>query len=361
MKIFAEILPRIGCANVTVTGDRFGGDDLDSLVIKCGKTKVRLDETEFDLPGIELADNSMSGLVLSEQGACFRLKLKQNEKFPAFLPAGRFNYGGRLKFPVPKIDTCQTYSLTCQCGFLLGSVTPDRVLPLPSGSWKADSLDWYCCVHKLKKPPVLQPRSNDLLYNSYSFVVDKSNFSDAAVVHTLGDSKMNNSEETEFSDLTTIITCSRCDVELGSLVRESAYIWSNTVLLKSGESILRSNVEVETAEDCFKMIINSHVIESISAMPKLVVTNRTDQSLVIWIIDKDLTVVKSGTDNVVKETVMKVLFKKESNVPDSSLENVEVSNSIFYAGLKMLENSTKNLPESFKFANEFHVAYFPKC
>eukprot|EP00092_Neocalanus_flemingeri_P020440 GFUD01022144.1.p1 GENE.GFUD01022144.1~~GFUD01022144.1.p1 ORF type:complete len:368 (-),score=90.35 GFUD01022144.1:19-1122(-) len=363
MQIFAEILPRLGCANVAIMGDCLG-DAGDNLSIKCEKDRVWVGDTVFVIPGLELASNAVSGLVWSSAGVSIRLKLKQNEKLPAFLSAGSFNYGGRLKFPPPEIVPGQTYSLVCQCGDQLGSLTPARVLPLPSGSWQADSLDWYCCVNKLNKPPVMKQRTSDLLFNSYSFVVDMSNIREAAV-NIKTDNNETNSEKEEASDFSEItktvsVTCVSCDQELGSLARESLQIWCSSAWLQSGDVCIRSNKDVETAQDCFKMVINSYVVESISAMPKVLLKSRSDQSLVIWIIDKDLTVAKSGKAGVIKESVMKVLFKKGSNVPENTMEILDVSNNIFDAGLNLLESSTEGFPDSFKYANEFRVSYFPK-
>jgi len=360
MQIFAEILPRLGCVNVAVMG---GVGQVDQ--IKCDQNNIWVGDKEFTVPGLEFALNSISGVTFSPEGVTFRLKLKQNEKMPTLISPASFNYGGRMKFPPPEIVTDQTYTLICQCGARFGSITPARVLPLPSASWQADSLDWYCCVNKLNKPPVMKPRTSDLLYNSYSFVVDITNIDEDAVnISSESEEVTNESNETDVSEggkATQVVSCKACEIELGSLVRDSLQIWCNSALLRCGEVCMRSNKEVETAQDCFKMVINSYVIESISAMPKVMLKNRLSKSLVLWIIDKDLSVAKSGKQGVVKESVMKILFKDGSDVPDSTMEIIELSNNVFDTGLQMLEKITENFPESFKVANDFKVSYFPKC
>jgi len=359
MQIFAEILPRLGCVNVAV----MGGVEQD-VKIKCDQGIVIGDE-EFSVPGLELATNSISGVTSSSEGVTFRLKLKQNEKMPTLISPASFNYGGRMKFPSPEIVTDQTYTLICQCGARFGSITPARVLPLPSASWQADSLDWYCCVNKLNKPPVMKPRTSDLLYNSYSFVVDMTNITEDAVnISSESKEVINENKETDVCEggkAPRVVTCNSCEIELGSLVRDSLQIWCDSALLRCGEISMRSNKEVESAQDCFKMVINSYVIESISAMPKVMLKNRLGKSLVLWIIDKDLSVAKSGKQGVVKSSVMKVLFKDGSDVPDNTMEIIELSNKVFNAGLQMLEKSTENFPNNFKVANDFKVSYFPKC
>jgi len=366
MQIFAEVLTRLGCVNVAVMGgDMNQGDQQDSLDIKCDENKIWVGGKEFLVPGTELDPTSISGLTFSQEGVSFRLKLKQNEKLPTLITPAKLNYGGRLKFPAPEIVSDQTYILVCQCGAELGSITPARVLPLPSASWQADSLDWYCCVNKLNKAPVLKPRTADLLYNSYSFVVDIANMIEGAVNKSCVTKEETPGCEEEITKSggnvsSATVNCKACDSELGSLVRDSLQIWCSSVKLRSGDLCLRSNKEVETVQDSFKIIINGYVIESISAMPKVMIRNRQGKSVVLWIIDKDLTVARSENEGVVKESVMKVLFKDGNDVPDNIMEILELSDSIFDVGLQLMEKSTENFPDCFKVANEFKVSYLPK-
>jgi len=360
MQIFVELLPRLGCANVAV----MGSEDFNSLDIKCDKNKIRVGRQEFLLPGTEFADDSVSGLTVTNEGGSFRLKLKQNEKLPVLITPGTFSYGGRLKFPPPDIVSGQTYALSCHCGAGVGSITPSRVLPLPSGSWQADSLDWYCCVNKLKQAPVLTPRLSDLLYNSYCFVVDISNISKDAVDIIYADKELKNdcedTTECVGDECVTVVTCKACDSEIGSLSRDSLHIWCSSVLLKYGTTCFSTNADVETIQDCFKVIINSFVIESISAMPRVMLRDRTGNSVILWVIDKNLTIMKSEEKGVVKESVIKILMKEGNDVPDKTVEVVELSCILFDTGLNILRKTTENLPMSFKVANEFMVAYLPK-
>jgi len=356
MQIFAELLPRLGCANIAVTGSV---SSLNSSDIKCDKDKVLVRGKVFLLPGIEFQSDSISGLTVSKKGTIFRVKLKQNEKLPSLIPSNSFNYGGRLKFAPPEIVPEKTYVLTCQCGAEIGRLTPGRVLPLPSGSWQADSLDWYCCVNKLKQAPILKPKTSDFLYNSYCFAVDIVNIEESTVDIDLVDKEVENSDTVT----TSVVCCKKCDYEVGSLVRETLHIWCHRVLLNcsGSDKAHHSNKDVKTAEDCFITIINSFVIETISAMPKIMLRNRKGKSVVLWVIDKELTVVKSDDhQNGVKESVMKILLKEGNNVPEKSMELVELSNDIFDTGIKLMESSTENLPESFQVANEFRVSYLPR-
>ena len=48
----------------------------------------------------------------------------------------------KFHFPPPRLELNLDYELECLCGSRLGGISPARVLPLPSGSWKSNSLDW---------------------------------------------------------------------------------------------------------------------------------------------------------------------------------------------------------------------------
>ena len=351
MQVFAELLPRLGCANIAITGSV---NTLNSSDIKCDKNKVLVGGQVFLVPDVEFQPDSISGLSVSKEGTIFRVKLKQNEKLPSLISGNSFNYGGRLKFAPPEIVPEETYVFICQCGAELGKLTPGRVLPLPSGSWQADSLDWYCCVNKLKQAPILKPRTSDFLYNSYCFAVDIVNIDKNTVSIDLVNKEVENNDTVP----TSVVSCKKCDSEVGSLSRETLYIWCHSVLLRCGDIVHNSNEDVKTAEDCFKMIINSFVIESISSMPKVMLRNRKGKSVVLWVIDKDLTVVKSDDQKGgFKESVMKILHKEGNNVPEKSMELVELSNDLFDTGIKLMEKSTENFPESFQVANEYKVSY----
>ena len=111
------------------------------------------------------------------------------------------------------------------------------------------------------------------------------------------------------------------------------------------------------------MIVNSYVETSFEAMPKLLLKNRKNEVLLLWVMDKNLTIIQSVDQEVIEKTVLKILFKvvEERNVPElQNLETINTSNKILKAGLHFLERSSDNLPESFKNANNYKVCYFDK-
>ena len=62
MQIFAEILPRLGCVNVSVLGCVLQADQ-----IKCVQENIWVGEEEFSVPGLEFALNSISGVTFSPE------------------------------------------------------------------------------------------------------------------------------------------------------------------------------------------------------------------------------------------------------------------------------------------------------
>ena len=99
------------------------------------------------------------------------------------------------------------------------------------------------------------------------------------------------------------------------------------------------------------------------AMPKLLLKNRKSEVLLLWVMDKNLTIIHSVDQEVVEKKVLKILFRvvEERNVAEfQNLETINTSNKILKAGLDVLERSTNNLPESFKTANDYKVCYFDK-
>ena len=165
------------------------------------------------------------------------------------------------------------------------------------------------------------------------------------------------------SERVSVVRCRDCDTELGTLVEEFVHFWSGAVNFRRGDLAIFSNEEAKTSEEMFKMIVNSFVEQSFMAMPKLLLKNRNNVVLLLWVMDKDLTIIHSVDQEVIEKNVLKILFKvvDDINVPElHNLETITTSNKILQAGFSLLESSTDNLPESFKNANNYKVCYFDK-
>ena len=161
----------------------------------------------------------------------------------------------------------------------------------------------------------------------------------------------------------SLVKCKDCDTELGTVVEDFVYFWSSAVTFRRGDLAVFSNEDAKTSEESFKMIVNSFVEQSFMAMPKLLLKNRENDVLLLWVMDKNLTIIHSVDQEVIEKNVLKILFKlvEDTNVPElQNLEIINTSNKILKAGLDLLERSTDNLPESFKNANDYKVCYFDK-
>ena len=161
----------------------------------------------------------------------------------------------------------------------------------------------------------------------------------------------------------SVVKCKDCHTELGTLVEDFVYFWSSAVTFRRGDLNIFSNEDAKTSEESFKMIVSSFVEQSFMAMPKLLLKNRKNEVLLLWVMDKNLTIIHSVDQEVIEKNVLKILFKvvEERNVPElQNLETINTSNKILKAGLDLLERSTDNLPESFKNANDYKVCYFDK-
>ena len=134
LSLFGEILPRLGCVNLVVAGE-----GLEEVSV--GGDTITVAGHSFSVAGYEF-EKQISGLVRSSQGLTCRLKLLNCDRLPGLINPEAEQTFRKLRFPPPRLDLGVEYELECQCGAGLGQVSPARVLPLPSVSWKSNSLDW---------------------------------------------------------------------------------------------------------------------------------------------------------------------------------------------------------------------------
>ena len=132
--LFGEILPRLGCVNLVLAGDDLGEVEVAGDTLTLGRTVFTVSGYQFD--------EKISGLSRTDQFLTFRLKLLNCDKLPGLLQPRDQQIFRKFQFPPPRLELNVDYELECECGSRLGGVTPSRILPLPSGSWKSNSLDW---------------------------------------------------------------------------------------------------------------------------------------------------------------------------------------------------------------------------
>ena len=134
LALFGEILPRLGCVNLVLAGDDLEQVEVAGDTITLGRRVFRVSGYQFD--------EKISGLSRTEQFLTFRLKILNCDKLPGLLQPREQQIFRKFHFPPPRLELNLDYELECLCGSRLGGISPARVLPLPSGSWKSNSLDW---------------------------------------------------------------------------------------------------------------------------------------------------------------------------------------------------------------------------
>jgi len=383
--IFVEILSRLGCANVSIKGENV---ELEEVKIK--ENVIVVGELKFTLPKKWCFDSCITGLSREDNGVSFRLKVPQNEKVPTLLHSSEVPQLPVRSYRVdqPRLQIGVSQKLWCRCGSSLGVVIPGRVLALPSSGWRSNSLDWFCCIHKLSEPPKVETGTDDILYNNYCLAVKLSKIDTSKAVvknpeiksqkivskgrfchsqeggcHSHSDN--GDANDNVQSETVQIINCKNCDEELGVIVeKDLVHLWIHNIRTFSeiGELVPISD-GVSDKSDCLKMIIRTHVSDNFSRTPKFLLRNRIGDEVLLWIIDKDLLVVDGSELDVIERSFIKLLYKRTSrgiSTPDSNqIEVIEVSDALFDEALEVFDKSSENLSESFKSANGFRVAYIP--
>ena len=190
-------------------------------------------------------------------------------------------------------------------------------------------------------------QDEDLFYSPYSIVIS---------LHQLASSP---------SSTSSLLLCSGCNKELGEVEKEkeSATLWAHVILLSS-PSLETSGVPpiqgISTSEDLFIAMVNLVVSQSPELMPKVVVKSRSTPGLLLWVIDKNLSLLKGSQDKVAEEqTVLKILFK-ELTSEDGHSNSVMVPDDVVESGYKLLEDSTRHFPDGMRSAQGFIVGHISK-
>jgi len=81
-------------------------------------------------------------------------------------------FSGTKKAVAPDVIIGSSYCIHCSsCSTQIGRLKVERVLPLPSSSWRSQTKDWFCCVNKLDAPPPVHIRLTDILYGGAGICV----------------------------------------------------------------------------------------------------------------------------------------------------------------------------------------------
>jgi len=343
-----ELLPRLGCANIVVTGLT---DEPSPKSVSVSSSLVEVEGTSFSLPpNIHLLPQSTSSFSSSSSAITFRVKLADSSEVgnTSLLPLPLLVLPRNLSSPQINARVGQEIIISCRCGNILSKcLTLARVLPLPSHNWDSGASEWYCCSGRQKKTPELRPQGGDLFYSPYSIVISS---------HQLASPS---------SSTSSLLLCSGCNKELGDVEREkeSATLWAHAILISS-PSLETNGVppiqDISTPEDLFVALVNLMVSQSPELMLKLVVKSRSIPGLLLWVVDKNLRLLKGSKDKVAEEqTVLKILFK-QLTTEDSQSNSVMVPDEVMGSGFKLLEGSTLNFPDSMKSAQGFLIGHISK-
>jgi len=347
--INVELLPRLGCANVVVTGIL----DLSPKSVSVRASEVEVGGVVFPLPpNIQLLPLSASSFSLAQSAIAFRVVLGGvNEVGNAsLLPLPSPVLPRNLNNPRLNIVVGQDIILSCRCGQGLSkTISLGRVLPLPSHNWDSGASDWYCgCSGRPKKTPDIRPQEGDFLYSTSSIVVSSNHLSRPSLP----------------SSAPSLLFCDGCNRELGEVDQDkgSVGLWPHAVFVTHLESTIGVPPlqDVSSPEDLFLALVNTMVSQNPELMPKVMLKGRHLPGLLLWVVDKNLKLLKGSQDKVAEElTVLKILYK-DLPKEDSQSSPVVVPDEVVEAGLKLLEESTNNFLESMKSTQGFLIGYINK-
>ena len=145
--------------------------------------------------------------------------------------------------------------------------------------------------------------------------------------------------------------------------RESATLWADAILISSPSLEAHSVPPIQgisTSEDLFMAMVNLMVSQSPELMPKVVMKSRSISGLLLWVVDKNLRLLKGSQDKVAEEqTVLKILFK-ELTMEDGHSSSVMVPKEVVESGYKLLVDSTRYFPGSMRSAQGFSIGHISK-
>lgn len=252
----------------------------------------------------------------------------------------------------------------------------DRILELPSAN--LDMTEWFCHGHGHSHgdtPPVpqndiIKPNKYDFLYRLTFFIVNNTILSDKT-------NKFNSKRE--------IYHCNRCLAWLGLKIKDTVKLFNSEVkLAQDGQEKIAFSHKTPTEDlhtDDFIYTIETLTKEfnlglQYTVLCKIVLectfTGSKKQYLLIWIMDKELQVLRNNEDHIKNDKIKlhsalltKILYKVEMSLneeveswlADPGAVSSEISKSMFCKGLEHLQKMSLKVPESFRNTNGFCVSY----
>ena len=257
----------------------------------------------------------------------------------------------------PSIPKCNvSYRLECNsCQTpLTDALVFQRVLPLPSSSWKDAASDWYCHQHshdgEEKKPVVdnLEPKSTDCLFSSYYCSIS---------THHLKNEYLNKEGK--------CFRCLKCATEIASFVDGHIHLWCHAVSFVEEENAAQTTQLVTPLEAIQLAIIDALEEDTSFFSRKLGFQDPNGRTLIIWFLgNQDMNLKSAGSSHT--EAILevqkrdRVLFKLTDASCKKELSSISVSHtsSVMLTTLtEVLEQSNLFLPPSCRIAAAFSVGF----
>ncbi|XP_045781239.1 uncharacterized protein LOC123878173 [Maniola jurtina] len=278
----------------------------------------------------------------------------------------------KLRINFDSKDDIKIVCANCSNVISDGFVKFDRILELPTAN--LDMSEWFCHGHShgstsTPQDDVLQPNTLDFLYRLTFFVVNNTILSD----------KVN-----KFNCKRTVYHCNRCLAWLGVKNKNTVKLYNSDVKIHHDSNVKHIFSHEEPTQnvtiDDFIYTVESLTREfnvglQYTMMCKIVLECTTSvtekQNLLIWVMDKELQVLRNeqkiNSQRVVLKSsfLTKILYKIELELNDEvetwladpGAVSSDISKSMFSQGLHHLEQMSLKVPECFRYTNGFTVSY----
>ncbi|KAI5704914.1 hypothetical protein M8J75_009995 [Diaphorina citri] len=340
--------------------------------------------TIVNIPGVDLKPNSVSNFTLLDNGEGTYFRIQTSKCMTPAAATSLFDYNAKNTSYSPCVTLGESTSLVCKSCRACVTGEPlcfQRILPLPSDSW--DASDMFCHAHHgdTEVQCSIQPKRADLLYGAYNFILSQRYV-------TLSNVNMGR----------RVVSCDQCEAWLGTKHGESHItLWNSTVEFRpvrtgnakevlndktsAGQvdsqdddcgnehsnkrniaSTVKANIQ-DTALSDFICVVKENIGINSKILIQCQVSEQSEQYLLLWIMDRNLSVFTWEGQEGTVYNVMKVLYTYAKDKPDPSwskdfsLAHINVSKIMFLNALKHIRVQAKNIPTPYRFISDMHVSY----
>ncbi|XP_072933840.1 uncharacterized protein [Epargyreus clarus] len=321
--------------------------------------------------------NSMSCLKVDKNTISFRILTEPKNGgnfYTEFLSANTDNKNDKSNSLKINLKCEEQVKIVCSnCSNIIsdGFVKFNRILELPTSN--LDMSEWFCHGHShgSTQTEVLKPNKLDFLYRLTFYVVSNSVLSE---------------KSNKFNCKRDIYHCNRCLAWLGIKKNETVRLFnSETKIVRDGnyEHVFyhKNSTEEITVDDFIYTIENLNKEFNLglqyAMMCKIVLecmlSSTNKQYLLIWIMDKELQVLRNNGTCIENEDriklqssfLTKILFKIETSLneevetwlSDPGVVSTDISKGMFVRGVEHLQKMSLKVPESFRNTNGFCVSF----